>query len=228
MKSAEIKEKLFALRDLKYQAFQARLVPEIPAETIIGVRTPQLRALAKEIGCDEEFLSRLPHEYFEENQLHSFIIAGIKDFGECISRVESFLPFIDNWAVCDQLSPKIFKKHKTELLPFVKRWICSDRTYTVRFGILCLLKHFLDEDFDEDFPELVCNIPDSEYYIYMAKAWYFAEALAKQYDTAVKYIENRRLPPKTHNKAIQKAVESFRITDTQKQYLKSLKAIPHN
>lgn len=222
----EIETKLFSLKDEKYREFQIKLFPTIAPENVIGVRTPMLRALAKELiknNCYGEFLGVLPHKFFDENQLHAFIISEIKDFNTCINEVCRFLPFVDNWATCDQLSPKIFKKHKSELLPFIEEWIKSDKTYTVRFGIGMLMQHYLDCDFEPYYPDLVSNIKSDEYYINMMIAWYFATALAKQYDTAITYIENKRLDIWTHNKTIQKAIESFRVTDEHKEYLRKLK-----
>jgi 3-methyladenine DNA glycosylase AlkD len=170
-----------------------------------------------------EFLRDLPHRYFDENQLHAFMISGIKDYGTCLEQVESFLPYVDNWATCDQLSPRVFKRHRQELLGEIRRWIASDRTYTVRFGLGMLMSHFLDEDFDPAFLDLAAGVRSEEYYIRMMAAWYFATALAKQYDAALPYIEDRRLEPWTHNRTIQKAVESFRVSPEQKDYLRSLR-----
>lgn len=222
----EIKEQLFMLADEKYRDFQAKLIPTADKDRFIGVRTPLLRSLVKKVlkePCCKDFLCSLPHKYFDENQLHAFIISEIKDFELCVEEVCRFLPFIDNWATCDQLSPKIFRKHKSELLVCIKRWIANDKTYTVRFGIGMLLSHFLDSDFDVSYLDMVSGIKSDEYYINMMIAWFFATALAKQYDTAIKYIENRKLDIWTHNKAIQKACESYRISDEHKKYLRSLK-----
>ncbi len=222
----EIENTLFQLQDEKYRTFQAKLMPTVAAETVIGVRTPELRKFAKQLAKQEDiadFLQALPHRYFEENQLHGFIVSEIKDFGLCITEVCRFLPYVDNWATCDQMSPKIFKKHRPELLTYIRDWIASDKTYTVRFGIGMLMTHFLDEDFETEYPEMVAAIRSEEYYVNMMIAWYFATALAKQYDSILPYLENRRLEPWTHNKTIQKAVESYRITAEQKAYLKKLK-----
>ncbi|MBQ6677831.1 MAG: DNA alkylation repair protein [Clostridia bacterium] len=222
----DILESLFALRDEKYAAFQTGLIPTASAEYFIGVRTPDLRRLAKEFGARAdagEFLATLPHRYFDENQLHAFILSGMKDYGRCIEGVRAFLPFVDNWATCDQMSPKVFKKHKTELLAEIEEWLKSDKTYTVRFAIGMLMEHFLGEDFDISYPERVAAVRSEEYYVRMMAAWYFATALAKQYDAVLPFIEEKKLDPWTHNKAIQKSVESFRITDGQKEYLRSLK-----
>ena len=222
----EIRQRLFELQDVPYRDFQVKLIPTVETESMIGVRTPALRKLAREYGRRDEigvFLQDLPHKYFDENQLHAFIISGIKDFETCIMHVEKFLPYVDNWATCDQMSPTVFKKKRQELLPFIREWMKSDRTYTVRFGIGMLMQHYLDEDFDPSYPEMVAGIKSEEYYISMMIAWYFATALAKQYDTVLPYIEEKRLDSQTHNRAIQKAVESYRITQEQKAYLKTLK-----
>jgi len=222
----EIRRRLFELQDVPYRDFQVKLIPTVEPESMIGVRTPALRKLAREYGRRDEigvFLQDLPHKYFDENQLHAFIISGIKDFETCIMYVEKFLPYVDNWATCDQMSPTVFKKKRQELLPYIREWVKSDRTYTVRFGIGMLMQHYLDEDFDPSYPEMVAGIKSEEYYISMMIAWYFATALAKQYDTVLPYIEEKRLDSQTHNRAIQKAVESYRITQEQKAYLKTLK-----
>ena len=222
----EIREDLFANQDVKYRDFQSKLTPTIEANTAIGVRTPVLRKLAKAYSKRQDvddFLADLPHKYFDENQLHAFILSEIKDFDECIGKLESFLPFVDNWATCDQMSPKCFKKNHEKLLPYLNKWIKSDDTYTVRFAIVTFMSHFLDDDFDEGYLKLVSDIKSDEYYINMAIAWYFATALAKQYDKTIPYIENKTLDVWTHNKAIQKSIESYRVTAEHKEYLKSLK-----
>ena len=222
----EIRKELFALQDKEYRNFQSKLIPGCDIGHMIGVRTPQLRSLAKRYEKREDirsFLAELPHEYFDENQLHAFILSGMKDFELCINELETFLPFVDNWATCDQMSPKIFKKHRKELLVHIERWLRSDKTYTVRFAIGMLMEHFLDEEFGPEYPEMVSKAVSSEYYVNMMKAWYFATALAKQYDASVIYIEEKRLDSWTHNKAIQKAVESYRISPEKKEYLKSLR-----
>lgn len=226
VKIEEIRKKLFKLQDKKYRDFQCRLIPTLESTTIIGVRTPELRRYAKELVKQKEmqnFLHFLPHQYFEENQLHAFMISEIKDNKQCLEELNRFLPFVDNWATCDQLSPKVFKKNRSELIDQIKQWVCSDRTYTVRFGIGMLLEHFLDDDFDPIYLEMVSKISSEEYYIRMMVAWYFATALAKQYTKALPYIEEQKLDIWTHNKTIQKAVESRRITLEQKEYLKRLK-----
>ena len=221
-----IRETLFSLRDEKFSTFQARLIPNVAPERIIGVRTPALRKLAKTLrgsGQAEEFLKALPHEFFEENNLHAFLLCEMKDFEACVQAVEDFLPYVDNWATCDQMSPGVFRKNKQALLPHIRRWIASEQCYTRRFGIGMLMSHFLDEDFREEYLSLVSDIRSEEYYVNMMIAWYFATALAKQYEAALPYLENRRLDPWVHNKAIQKALESFRVSDEHKAYLRTLK-----
>ena len=226
MITEEIRNELFAIQDEKYRDFQAKLIPTVEPETVIGVRTPALRDYAKKLLKREdikEFLDDLPHKYFDENQLHAFILSGMKDYEKCIDEVIRFLPYVDNWATCDQMSPKVFKKHKQELLTNIREWVGSKETYTIRFGIGMLMEHFLDDDYDLRYPEMVAAVRSEEYYVNMMIAWYFATALAKQYESVLPYIENNRLDVWTHNKAIQKAVESYRITPEQKEYLKSLK-----
>ncbi|MBO7361778.1 MAG: DNA alkylation repair protein [Lachnospiraceae bacterium] len=226
MKVKEIREKLLAMQDKEYRDFQAKLIPTVDPKRIIGTRTPQLRDLAKELlkayDCSL-FLDDLPHKYFDEDQLHAFILSGMKDYDECMGRLEIFLPYVDNWATCDQMSPKVFKKHKEELLKKVKVWIASDDTYTVRFGIGMLMEHFLDDDFDKAYPKMVAGVKSEEYYVNMMVAWYFATALAKQYDAVIPYIEKKKLSAANHNKAIQKSIESNRVTPEHKEYLRSLK-----
>ena len=222
----EIRERLFALRDVKYRDFQIKLIPGKTAEDSIGVRTPELRKLAKEFAKRDDigdFLNDLPHKFFDEDQIHAFIISEIKDYKTCMAEVCRFLPYVDNWATCDQMSPKVFRKHRMELLGSIRKWIASDQAYTIRFGIGMLMEHYLDGDFDPAYPEMAAGVRSGEYYVNMMTAWYFATALAKQYDAVIPYIENRRLDPWTHNKAIQKAIESYRITPEQKEYLKTLK-----
>lgn len=222
----EIRERLTSLKDNKYRDFQSGLIPGVSEDEFIGVRTPALRSLAKELSKrkdTEEFLALLPHKYFDENQLHAFIISLDKDYDSCIGKVNAFLPYVNNWATCDQMSPKIFKKHKDRLLNEIKGWLSSDATYTVRFAVKMLMEHYLDEDYADDYPKLVADISSDEYYINMMRAWYFATALAKQYDHILPYIEEHRLDTWTHNKAIQKSVESFRIAPREKEYLKTLR-----
>lgn len=222
----DIEKELFRFQDRRYHEFQAKLIPTVDPQTVIGVRTPELRKYAKQLGKGPDaslFLQHLPHRYFDENQLHAFVISGIKDFERCIEEVTRFLPYVDNWATCDQMSPVCFKKHKDELLTHIWEWLESEETYTIRFGIKMLMQHFLDDAFDIAYPRAVAQIRSEEYYVNMMTAWYFATALAKQYDQIIPFIEERRLDEWTHRKAIQKAVESYRITPEQKEYLKSLK-----
>ena len=226
MNITDLHKKLYELQDLKYRDMQIKIIPNIDPESVIGVRTPELKAMAKEMlktGDYMAFLGNLPHKYFEENQLHAFIISGIKDMDVCMEELEKFLPYVDNWATCDQMSPKIFKKHREILLIHIKKWITSRKTYSVRFGVGMLMEHFLDEDYDPKYPEMVAKLRSKEYYVNMMIAWYFATALAKQYESILPYIEGKQLDDWTHNKAIQKSVESRRITEEQKTYLKSLK-----
>ena len=222
----EIQERLKNLKDETYRDFQSKLVPNISKETILGVRTPALRAFAKDLKGTkeaEEFLKELPHTYYEENLLHFFLISFIKDFDECAKEVERFLPYVDCWPVSDQASPKVFAKNHEKLLPLIQTWIASDHVYTKRFGIRMLMNEFLGEDFKPKYLEWVSKVEGEDYYIKMMVAWYFATALAKQYDESIVYIEERRLEPWTHKKAIQKAVESFRVSEEHKQYLKTLR-----
>lgn len=226
MKKEEIVKTLFELSDAQYRDFQGKLIPTAPPGKMIGVRTPQLRKFAKSLavsGDYEDFLNDLPHRYFDENQLHAFIVSEIKDFDCCVEEVCRFLPYVDNWATCDQMSPKVFKKRRRDLLPYIYKWIDSSEVYTVRFGLGMLMAYFLDEDFDVLYLETAANVRSEEYYVKMMVAWYFATALAKQYEAALPFIEERRLDKWTHNKAIQKAVESYRITNEQKKRLKELK-----
>ena len=218
-------DKLIQLKDEKYQIFQSKLVPNIASEKIIGVRTPQLRNLAKEVfksDYKDAFLSSVPHTYYEENLIHFFVIAMIKDFDECVEAVESFLPYVDCWPVSDQSSPKIFKKNHAKLLPYITKWIESDHVYTSRFGMRMLMNEFLDEDFRKEYLELVASKKGDDYYLKMMVAWYFATALAKQYGASIGYLEERRLDDWVHKKTIQKACESYRVSDEHKMYLKSL------
>ena len=224
--SEEIRETLFQLQDVKYRDFQSKLIPTAEADTVIGVRTPDLRKYAKKLIKREDiegYLKSLPHRYFDENQLHAFIIIEIKDYDHCLEEVERFLPYVDNWATCDQMAPKVFAKRKEDLFERIKVWISSGETYTVRFGIGMLMRHFLDEKFDLAYPEMVAGVRSEEYYVNMMIAWYFATALAKQYDAVLPYLEEKRLDVWTHNKTIQKSVESYRISPEHKKYLKSLK-----
>ncbi len=222
----EIVDWLFSMQDLKYRDFQAKLIPSVPKERVIGVRTPDLRREAKELAKSREadvFLKELPHTYFEENQLHAFLLCEEKDFSVCLTKTEAFLPYIDNWATCDQFSPPAFKQHKKELLPAIDGWIKSEHTYTIRFGIRQLMDYFLDADFKEAYLDEVAQIHSKSYYVQTMMAWYFATALAKQYDAALPYLVEQRLQKEVHNRTIQKAVESRRIPGERKTYLKSLK-----
>lgn len=222
----EIRQQLFEKADADYKAFHAKLIPNIPPERIIGVRTPDVRKLAKAYLRHPEidkFLCDLPHKYYDENNLHGFILAGCKDYERCIEYINEFLPYVDNWATCDMLHPKIFGKNHERLKKDIDIWLSSDEVYTKRFAMGMIMSHFLDSDFDESYFPKIAEIESDEYYIKMMQAWFFATALAKQWDSAVKIIEERRLDEWTHRKAIQKARESFRITKEQKEYLKSLK-----
>ena len=217
---------LLPLQDTAFEVW--RVLPDIERETIIGVRTPQLRKLAKQLVREsqiEQFLNNLPHRYFEENQLHAFIISETKDFEHCIRQVEQFLPYIDNWATCDQLSPRCFKKHTQELLPHIERWMASNEPYTIRFGIGMLMRYFLDDEFKSEYLQRVAAIRSEHYYVRMMQAWFFATALAKQWDATLPYMTKQHSPvfdDWTRRKAIQKARESYRITAEQKQYLQTL------
>ena len=222
----DLRKELFELKDEKYRDFQSGLIPNVEKDYFIGVRTPELRKLAKKYAKREDvgdFLNELPHRYFDENQIHAFIISEIKSYDECLFRLTVFLPHVNNWATCDQMSPKIFKKEKDKLLVSIKEWISSKETYTVRFAIKMLMEHFLGEDFEKEYAEMVAQVVSEEYYVKMMIAWYFATALAKNYEEVLPFIENRRLEKWTHNKAIQKSIESYRILPVQKEYLKSLK-----
>lgn len=217
---------LLKLQDKKYGDFTAGLIPTISRDKVIGVRTPALKRLAKEINGSPEaraFLAHLPHKYYEENNLHGFLICEIKDFDECIAVLDAFLPFVDNWATCDGLRPKCFKKNLDRTLPHIERWLSSKHTYTIRFGILMLMTYFLDDAFEDKYLKRVSEIKSDEYYVNMMISWYFATALAKQYDATIPYLEKDTLSPWVHNKTIQKARESYRITTEQKEYLKTLK-----
>lgn len=221
-----LQERLFALRDEEYRDFNSRLVPNRDKSTFIGVRTPQLRALAKSMRGTAEaetFLRALPHDYFEEDQLHAFLIEQIKDFDACLAALNVFLPHVDNWATCDQLNPKALGRNKPRLLAEIRLWLESDETYTVRYAIGQLMRWFLDEDYSPEYSDMVAGVESGEYYVRMMAAWYFATALAKQYDAVLPYFTARRLPVWTHNKAIQKAVESYRVGDEHKAELRALR-----
>ena len=219
----EIQQLLFELQDMAYRDFHSRLMPDIDKETVIGIRVPVLRKYAKSIAgteLAEKFIKELPHRYYEENNLHMMLIIRIKDYEKCLSEIERFLPYIDNWATCDFPAPKCFEDHKEELLPVIKRWIASSETYTIRYGIGMLMRLYLDEDFDPEYVRIVAEVKSDEYYVNMMIAWYMATALAKQWDAVIPYIEEHRMSDWVHRKTIQKAVESYRITDEQKRYLK--------
>ena len=217
---------LFSLQDLKYKEFHQKLMPTVNPDKVIGIRTPVLRKFAKDFSKREEaesFIKNLPHKYYEEDNLHAFLLEEIKDYEILIEELNKFLPFVDNWATCDMMRPKTLKNHKTELLEDIKRWLNSKDTYTIRFAVNCLMLYYLEEDFKPEYLQWVKNIESQEYYINMVRAWYFATALAKQYDETVKILENNALDKWTHNKTIQKANESYRITKEQKEYLRTLK-----
>ena len=221
-----IRERLLELQDENYGDFQSKLIPGLPREQIIGIRMPVMRKLAKELVKEEEatmFFKQLPHTYYDENVLHALLIMQMKDYDTCIEALEAFLPYIDNWAVCDCLSPKVLGKHKKELLEKIKVWIPSEHTYICRFGIGMLMRWFLDEDFQPEYLTMPASVRSEEYYVKMMVAWFFATALAKQWDATISYLEHPCLDAWTHNKAIQKARESYRITEQQKEYLKTLK-----
>ena len=221
-----LQKQLFELQDLNYRDFHSKLLPGIDKEKIIGIRTPQLRKFAKEFAKTEEvvlFLQELPHTYYEENNLHMMLVSWMKDYGACLKEVRRFLPYIDNWATCDLPLPKCFEKHKTELLPEIQSWIMDTHTYTIRYGIGVLMRLYLDEAFSPEFPELVAQVRSEEYYVNMMIAWYMSTALAKQWETIIPYIEQKKLPEWVHRKTIQKAVESYRITPEQKAYLKTFR-----
>ena len=225
VKMDQIEEKLFSLMDETYREFSSSLMPTVPKERVIGVRIPDIRRLAGELPPSEAkaFMSSLPHKYFEENNLHAFLIAKVKKFDECIALLDDFLPHIDNWATCDSLRPKCFKENTDLLIPHIEKWLKSHELYTVRFGIEMLMVYYLDKQFDNKYLQKVANIKSDEYYINMMIAWYFATALAKQYDDAVRVLENNTLSPWVHNKTISKACESYRVTEQKKKYLKTLK-----
>ncbi len=217
---------LFEMQDLEYKEFHSKLMPTIEPDKVIGIRTPVLRKYAKNFVKTEEakeFIRVLPHTYYEENNLHGFIIEDIKEYDRVIEELERFLPYVDNWATCDLMRPKVFKKHLPKLLEQIKLWIASEHTYTTRFGIEMLMTYYLDEHFVPEYLEMVAEVRSEEYYVNMMIAWYFATALAKQYYDTLPYIEDKRLDKWTHNKAIQKAIESYRVSDEQKRYLRTLK-----
>lgn len=223
----ELQQHLFGMRDAAYAAFIAKLTPGFPPSHFIGVRVPLLRTIArsfaKEEAASQRFLSHLPHSYYEEDMLHGMLISLVKDYDRCLDLTDRFLPYVDNWAVCDTLSPKVFAKHKAQLLENILRWSSSSHTYTCRFGLRMLMTHFLDDSFSADFLEIPAAIRSEEYYVKMMVAWYFATALAKQWEATLPYLENRQLDPWTHRKTIQKAIESYRIPPERKDYLRTLR-----
>ena len=222
----EMLNAIFAARDEEYADFTAKLIPNVPRESIIGVRTPQLRSIAKRFGKNagiNEFLSALPHEYHEQNLVYAYIAESIGDFDSAVKTIEAFLPYVTNWAVCDSMTPRIFAKHTGELLPIIKKWLQSAHPCTVRFGLRMLMCFYLEKEFASEINPLAASVCSEEYYVNMMQAWYFATALAKQYDSTVPFVEEHRLSPWVHNKTIQKAVESFRITAEQKAHLKTLR-----
>ena len=223
----ELQQHLFGMRDAAYAAFIAKLTPGFPPSHFIGVRVPLLRTIArsfaKEEAASQRFLSHLPHSYYEEDILHGMLISLVKDYDRCLDLTDRFLPYVDNWAVCDTLSPKVFAKHKAQLLENILRWSSSSHTYTCRFGLRMLMTHFLDDSFSADFLEIPAAIRSEEYYVKMMVAWFFATALAKQWEATLPYLENRQLDPWTHRKTIQKAIESYRIPPERKDYLRTLR-----
>lgn len=220
MKSA-IQKVLISMGEESYREFSSRLMPTVEKSKVIGIRTPILRKYAKSLENYEEFLNELPHEYFEENNLHAFLIEREQDFDRCIEKLNAFLPYVDNWATCDSMKPKVLKKEPEKLLIHIKKWLNAKDVYAVRYGINLLMSFYLDENFNEDYLKIVADIRSEEYYINMMRAWYFATALAKQSDAALPYIEDKVLDTWTHNKTVQKAIESFRISKELKQYLKT-------
>ena len=221
-----LKDRLIKSKDDKYKIFQAKLVPNISSDTILGIRTPEIRKISKEVfesDYRDIFLNELPHKYYEENLIQFFVISMIKDFDTCVIEVEKFLPYVDCWPVSDQATPKSFKKHHDKLLPYIKKWIKSKHIYTARFGIRMLMNEYLGEDFKKEYLDLVASIKGDDYYLKMMVAWYFATALAKRYDETIPYFEKHILSDWVHKKAIQKAIESYRVTEEQKKYLKSLR-----
>ncbi|MBE5879332.1 MAG: DNA alkylation repair protein [Lachnospiraceae bacterium] len=221
-----VEKELFAMQDLSYKEFHAALMPTISPDVIIGVRTPALRKYAKTFAKSEDadvFMKELPHRYYEENNLHGFILCESKDIDFCLEKLDEFLPYIDNWATCDMLRPKVFKKNPERLLPFIDKWFTSGETYTVRYAIGMLLSYFLDEEFKPEYPARVASIVSEEYYVQMMQAWYFATALAKQWDAVIPFIERKCMPKWVHNKTIQKSVESYRLTTEQKEYLRTFR-----
>lgn len=230
--TSNITARLYELQDKDYAEFHSRLIPTVARDTIIGIRVPVLRNFAKGIKGSEtasSFLSQLPHQFYDENMLHAILLSEISrkdDYDRCIELVDAFLPYVDNWAVCDILSPKIFKKNRHLLTDKIYEWSASDKPYTCRFGMEMLMTHYLDEDYSDEYLEIPASVHSEEYYVNMMIAWFYATALAKQWNDSITYLENNRLDSWTHNKTIQKACESYRITAEQKEYLRTLKRNP--
>ena len=223
-----IADRLMELRDDAYAEFQSKLIPGVECDRIIGVRVPMIRALAKKLLKEspsevDSFIQDLPHRYYDENMLHAVLISETKGYEESIKRIDDFLPYVDNWAVCDSLLPKTFKKSRLSLMKKIEEWSASDKTYTCRFGIKMLMTHYLDEEYESEYLAIPAGIKSEEYYINMMIAWFYATALAKQWDDTIVYLENNALDEWVHNKAIQKARESYRIKPEQKEHLKSLR-----
>ncbi len=221
----DLQAKLLALGEEDYRIFQCRLMPTVDPGTVIGVRTPLLRKMAKEMakaGATQDFLQALPHRYYEENNLHAFLIEQITDFDACVTALNRFLPFVDNWATCDSMNPRVLGRHKSHLLATTEAWLCSKDTYAVRFGIKMLMTWFLDDDFCPLYLDRVASIQSEQYYVNMMIAWYFATALAKQYEATLPYLQEQRLPAWIHAKTVRKAIESYRITPAQKALLRTL------
>ena len=225
----EITTQLFIMQDNEYKEFHGRLMPTVNPDTILGIRVPILRKfsnqLAKSLSKEKllEFMNELPHKYYEENNIHAFLIEKIKDFDECIVALEKFLPFVDNWATCDMMNPKILKKNTQQLFCKIKEWIVSPHVYTIRYGIGMLMRYFLDDSFKTEYLDMVAAVKSDEYYVNMMKAWFFATALAKQYEATLPYIKEKRLDNWSHNKAIQKSIESFRVPKEHKEELRRYK-----
>ncbi|MBR7161741.1 MAG: DNA alkylation repair protein [Clostridia bacterium] len=224
--SASVQKQLFSLRDEAYKAFQAKLIPTVDPETVIGIRTPTLRRFARAFAKTEEvsfFMENLPHEYYEENNLHAFLIESIENFEKTAEALDRFLPYVDNWATCDSMNPKIFVQNKEKLLSVIEKWLISEHTYAVRFALVMLMKHYLDESFSTMIVEKAASVSSDFYYIAMAQAWFFAEALVKHYDQTLPFLQERRLSPWVHNKTISKACDSFRIPSEKKEFLRTLR-----
>ncbi len=222
----DLQKELFQLQDMAYKDFQSKLIPNVEQEKVIGIRTPELRKFAKQFSKSKAaaaFLEDLPHFYYEENNLHMMLLIEMRDFSTCLEKMEAFLPYVDNWATCDLPLPQCFKTHKEELLPHIYRWLDSQHTYTARYAIGMLMRLFLEDDFAPEYLMRVAKIRSEEYYVNMMIAWYFATALAKQWDATIPYLEQRRLTSWVHRKTIQKAIESYRITPEQKNYLRTLR-----